>query len=97
MLSAADFPDVFPRLAGRPHGHERDTRSDLPSASCLARWEDDGGRTLEHASGSRAPTEGREISGHLVPWFVPFATFPAPAVAVAVIAILNASWTAPPR
>ena len=97
MLSAADFPDVFPWMAERLPGHERDTRSDLPGASCLARWEDDGGRTLEHASGSRAPTEGREISGHLVPWFVPFATFPAPAVAVTVIAILNASWTAPPR
>ena len=41
--------------------------------------------------------EGPQIPGHLVPWFVPFAAFPAPAVAVAVIAILNASWTAPPR
>ena len=97
MLSAADFPDVFPWMAERLPGDERQTRIELPTASCIARWEDDGGRTLERASGSRPPTNGREVSSDWVPWFVPFVAFPAPALAVAAMAILSTSWTVAPR
>ena len=97
MLSAADFPDVFPWMAERLPGDERETRIEPPTASCIARWEDDGGRTLERASGSRPPTGGREVPSEWVPWFVPFVAFPAPALAVATVAILNTSWTAPLR
>ncbi len=91
MLSAADFPDVFPTMAERLPGHARESRIE----PAIARWEDDGGRTSNRASASRPPSREREVSSGLVPWFVPFAV--APALAVATMAILGGSRTTPPR
>ena len=42
MISKADFGELFPELF-RPSDMERSVAE--PSAKCLARWEDDGGRT----------------------------------------------------
>jgi hypothetical protein len=43
MMSAADFPEVFPWM--------REPRVKHPTPSCIARWEDDGGRCLEFSWG----------------------------------------------
>ena len=42
MICKADFEELFPELF-RPSDMERSVAE--PSAKCLARWEDDGGRT----------------------------------------------------
>ena len=80
MLSDADFPDIFPWMAGRK---EEDAGDRSPTASCIARWEDDGGRI------GRAG-EGRPRADALLaaqPWVVGFA---APALAIATMAIVTA-------
>ncbi len=42
MICKADFEELFPELF-RPSDLERSVAE--PGAKCLARWEDDGGRT----------------------------------------------------
>ncbi len=42
MICEADFEELFPDRFGPK---EIDPSAATPSASCLARWEDDGGRT----------------------------------------------------
>jgi hypothetical protein len=99
MLSAADFPAVFPWMAERLPRHERKGTIQLPTASCIARWEDDGGRTLNPVSGNRPPTDELRVSRDSVTnlWVVPLVAFTVPALAVATMAILSTSWTSPLR
>jgi hypothetical protein len=48
MISAADFSDIFPSIAER---REPRQQADAQYDSCLARWEDDGGRVPHRPSG----------------------------------------------
>lgn len=63
MLSAADFPMVFPWMTEPSPARERTDGLPLPAAHDIARWEDDGGRT-RRASARRRP------DGPPAPWDV---------------------------
>ena len=70
MLSAADFPMVFPWMAEQSPGHQRERRLRRPTATCIARWEDDGGRTLNPPSLSRPPGPPVSMDAATVQWVV---------------------------
>jgi len=98
MLSAADFPEIFPWMAERSAGHVRVSSIKPPATSCIARWEDDGGRTLR-SSGLRPPTTEPVTSTGPAPnpWVLPIASCAIPALTVAAMAIVVASCIAQPR
>ena len=45
MICNADFEELFPDLFARKANGGSSARHDAPSKTCVARWEDDGGRT----------------------------------------------------
>ena len=79
MISAADFPDVFPCMAG-----------------CVERWENEGGRALPPSAAGRPATVEPPASLSSAQCFVPFLALAVPPLAVAALAIVSASLTAPP-
>ena len=70
MLAAADFPLLFPWMTERLLGHGEKTTVQLPLASCIARWEDDGGRILNPPSLSRPPEPPASMDAATVQWVV---------------------------
>ena len=67
MLSAVDFDELFPPMTERDASCARG-RSPSPSATCIARWEDDGGRVLHHPeprpAEERIPVRRAPFSGY---------------------------------
>lgn len=98
MLSAADFPEIFPWMAERSAGQARASSIKPPAPSCIAKWEDDGGQMLR-SSRNRQPTSEPVTSTGLAPnpWVLPFAACAIPALTVAAMAIVVASCIAQPR
>lgn len=93
MLSAADFPEVFPWMSGRPE-HVRGSSTRPSMAKCIARWEDDGGRTLRSSDVRRAANETRDFDLASDPWVLPLAACAIPALAIATMAVVTASCIA---
>lgn len=93
MLSAADFPEVFPWMAGRPvHVLGSSTRPSM--AKCIARWENDGGRTLRSSDVRRPANEPAVPHLEPDPWVLPLAACAIPALAIATMAIVAAACIA---
>ncbi|HMQ91688.1 MAG TPA: hypothetical protein PKA33_06775 [Amaricoccus sp.] len=46
MISAADFDELFPSMSRPRRHHAPGTEPRSPGEACIARWEDDGGRTF---------------------------------------------------
>ena len=85
MISAADFPDVFPYMAGSP------------TRGCIERWENEGGRALPQPAGGRPRTDEPTAFDGPAECFVPFLVLAVPALAVATLAIASASDASLPR
>lgn len=83
MLCKADFEELFPDLF-KPIRHPVEgTTADAPSAACIARWEDDGGRHCSQLHRREAPVVRPANDGNPVPDLMrtslAFAPFPAAA------------------
>lgn len=63
MICKADFDELFPSLAAtRPRAE--DSTPPRPSAGCITRWEDDGGRTPPAAQPRRSPARVAYPAGY---------------------------------
>lgn len=93
MLSAADFPEVFPWMIGRP-GHARGSSTRPTMANRIARWEDDGGRTLRSYDLRRPTDETGDADLASDPWVLPLAACAIPALAIATMVVVVASCVA---
>ncbi len=90
MLCNADFDEIFASAQQRAD-HMRPAASfPSPGAACLARWEDDGGRTLPHLSRGKAHAARRDrgqiSASHPMRVGMALATMPAAAA-------YGAAWT----
>lgn len=59
MICAADFEELFPDLFQPEHVHAATGRAKAPSAECIARWEDDGGKHVPSAPRGRTASVSR--------------------------------------
>ena len=91
MISAADFPDVFSCMT------ERGQQARSPTPGCIARWENEGGRTLPPSAAGRPPGDEPPVSRGSVQGFVPLLALTGPALAVTTLAIVSVTWTDLPR
>ncbi|MBT52721.1 MAG: hypothetical protein CMF72_04845 [Mameliella sp.] len=101
MICNADFDDLFPALFQPEHVPAVQPTAKAPSAACIARWEDDGGRHLPTAPQVRAapprrPAFGSDIERMVMAGAIA-ATAPAVATYAAASAMLSAYDTMHPR
>ena len=94
MLSAADFRDIFYDSiyesgddAPERERVRHDGQAGISRSPCLARWEDDGGRTVARDTGPDAAPSPRRVSRGLNPMAVALVGTALPAM------VLNAAFT----
>lgn len=93
MISRADFEELFPELF-QPEPEFEPTlaapaKTKGASAECIARWEDDGGRSLSADPKRRAVSDRSYQFGYGMPAFARAAAMPAVAAYEATWAVLS--------
>ena len=92
MICNADFEDLFPHLFKPEPAFAARQKTTSPSASCIARWEDDGGQSKPATRPSQVVSERRSQFGSDMRNFARADNLAATMPAAAAYA---AAWTMP--